>query len=187
MQILIENAQVHDQAMLKQLSTGSSVQVYGQVVASPAKGQAVELQAESIQMIGWADPAQYPLQKKRHTFEFLRALPQLRARTNALGAVARVRSNLSYAIHRFFHERGFLQVHTPIITTSDCEGAGEMFTVTSLERAALQGAQPFSQDFFGKRAGLTVSGQLQAEIYALSHGLGLYLWPNFSGGKLKHR
>ncbi len=148
-------------------------------MASPAKGQAVELRAEAITVIGWADPETYPLQKKRHSFEFLRTIAHLRPRTNALGAVARVRSTLSFAIHRFFHEHGFLQVHTPVITTSDCEGAGEMFTVTALEPAQLQGTLPFAGDFFGRRAGLTVSGQLQAEIYALSHGRVYTFGPTF--------
>ena len=152
---------------------------HGLLVASPAKGQTVEVRAERIEVIGWADPETYPLQKKRHSFEFLRSIAHLRPRTNALGAVARVRSALSFAIHRFFHEHGFLQVHTPVITTSDCEGAGEMFTVTALEPGQLQGPDPFNNDFFGRRAGLTVSGQLQAEIFALSHGRVYTFGPTF--------
>ena len=168
----------YDDESLK-LAAGAALRIQGQLVASPASGQAVEVQASAITVLGPADPATYPLQKKRHSFEFLRSITHLRSRTNALGAVARVRSALSFAVHRFFHEQGFLQVHTPVITTSDCEGAGEMFTVTALEPAALQGTEPFAADFFGRRAGLTVSGQLQAEIFALSHGRVYTFGPTF--------
>ena len=179
LQVIAEEHLANFEAEVKKLSTGCSLRVQGVLVASPAKGQAVEVRAESVTVIGWADPETYPLQKKRHSFEFLRSITHLRSRTNALGAVARVRSTLSFAIHRFFHEQGFLQVHTPVITTSDCEGAGEMFTVTALEPGQLQGRDPFAGDFFGKRAGLTVSGQLQAEIYALSHGRVYTFGPTF--------
>jgi len=149
---------------IKNLATGSSVTVTGQLKESPAKGQAVELHASKIEVVGGADPETYPLQKKRHSFEFLRELSHLRPRTNALGAVGRVRSRLSFAVHNYFQQRDFIQVHTPIITTSDCEGAGEMFEV----RAGSQKGK--DEHFFGKEAGLTVSGQLQAEVYALSLG-----------------
>ncbi len=149
---------------IKQLSTGSSVMVEGELKESPAKGQDVELHASRFRVIGKADPETYPLQKKRHSFEFLRELSHLRPRTNALGAVSRVRSRLSYAVHQFFQERGFIQVHTPIITTSDCEGAGEMFQVTTGQEKTK------AENFFGRPAGLTVSGQLQAEVYALALG-----------------
>ena len=179
LQVLADSALANYEDEIKRLATGCSLRVRGELVSSPAKGQAVEVRAESIEVIGWADPETYPLQKKRHSFEFLRSIVHLRPRTNALGAVARVRSALSFAIHRFFHEQGFLQVHTPIITTSDCEGAGEMFTVTALEPSQLQGKEPFVGDFFGRRAGLTVSGQLQAEIYALSHGRVYTFGPTF--------
>jgi asparaginyl-tRNA synthetase len=178
-QVIAEDQLDNYESEVKKLSTGCSLRVQGDLVSSPAKGQAVEVRAASIEVIGWADPETYPLQKKRHSFEFLRSIAHLRPRTNALGAVARVRSALSFAIHRFFHQQGFLQVHTPVITTSDCEGAGEMFTVTALEPGQLQGAAPFADDFFGRRAGLTVSGQLQAEIYALSHGLVYTFGPTF--------
>ncbi len=178
-QVIAEDQLDNYESEVKKLSTGCSLRVQGDLVSSPAKGQAVEVRAASIEVIGWADPETYPLQKKRHSFEFLRSIAHLRPRTNALGAVARVRSALSFAIHRFFHQQGFLQVHTPVITTSDCEGAGEMFTVTALEPGQLQGAAPFAGDFFGRRAGLTVSGQLQAEIYALSHGLVYTFGPTF--------
>lgn len=179
LQVIVEDQLDNYESEVKKLSTGCSLRVQGALVASPAKGQAVEVRAASIEVIGWADPETYPLQKKRHSFEYLRSIAHLRPRTNALGAVARVRSALSFAIHRFFHQQGFLQVHTPVITTSDCEGAGEMFTVTALEPGQLQGASPFAGDFFGRRAGLTVSGQLQAEIYALSHGLVYTFGPTF--------
>jgi asparaginyl-tRNA synthetase len=149
---------------IKQLTTGCSVRIRGQLKESPAKGQEVEIHADEIIVVGLADPKTYPLQKKRHSFEFLRDLSHLRPRTNALGAVSRVRSRLSYGVHQFFQEKGFFQVHTPIITTSDCEGAGEMFEVTT------PGQKGEGQHFFGQRAGLTVSGQLQAEVYALSLG-----------------
>lgn len=149
---------------IKQLTTGCSVRIRGQLKESPAKGQEVEIHADEIIVVGLADPKTYPLQKKRHSFEFLRDLSHLRPRTNALGAVSRVRSRLSYGVHQFFHEKGFFQVHTPIITTSDCEGAGEMFEVTT------SGQKGKGQHFFGQSAGLTVSGQLQAEVYALSLG-----------------
>ncbi|MFT5701837.1 MAG: asparaginyl-tRNA synthetase [Desulforhopalus sp.] len=149
---------------IKNLSTGASVVVRGFLKESPAKGQAVELHAESFLVIGDADPETYPLQKKRHSFEFLREMSHLRPRTNALGAVGRVRSRLSYGVHQFFQERGFAQVHTPIITTSDCEGAGEMFQVTATKEKGK------NEHFFGRPAGLTVSGQLQAEVYAMALG-----------------
>ncbi len=142
------------------LTAGCAVEVTGVVKESPAKGQEIEVQATEVNIVGWADPETYPLQKKRHSFEYLREISHLRPRTNALGAVARVRSRLTMAIHSFFQERGFIQVHTPIITTSDCEGAGEMFQI----KGGKEG------EFFGRPAGLTVSGQLQAEVYALSLG-----------------
>lgn len=147
---------------IKKLSAGCSIIISGRLQESPAKGQAVELLATGVQVLGWADPESYPLQKKNHSFEFLRSISHLRPRTNALGAVARVRSRLSYGVHTFFQERGFVQVHTPIITTSDCEGAGEMFQVVTPSASAGESGG----GFFGRPAGLTVSGQLQAEVYA---------------------
>ena len=179
LQVIADATLANYDGEIRKLATGAALRIQGQLVASPASGQAVEVQASAITVLGPADPATYPLQKKRHSFEFLRSITHLRSRTNALGAVARVRSALSFAVHRFFHEQGFLQVHTPVITTSDCEGAGEMFTVTALEPAALQGPDPFAADFFGRRAGLTVSGQLQAEIFALSHGRVYTFGPTF--------
>lgn len=149
---------------VSKLSAGCAVTVKGLLKESPAKGQNVEVEAQSVLVVGWADPEVYPLQKKRHSFEYLREMSHLRPRTNALGSVARVRSRLTMAVNSFFQERGFLQVHTPIITTSDCEGAGEMFQVRAT------GEKEGCDGFFGKQAGLTVSGQLQAEVYALALG-----------------
>ncbi|GAB4386427.1 MAG: asparagine--tRNA ligase [Elainellaceae cyanobacterium] len=157
---------------MRRVNTGASVEIAGTLVESPAKGQRIELQANSIQVYGEADPETYPLQKKRHSFEFLRTIGHLRSRTNTLGAVFRVRNACSTAIHNFFQERGFLWVHTPIITASDCEGAGELFTVTTLKLDQVplneSKAIDYEQDFFGKRAYLTVSGQLEAEIMAMA-------------------
>jgi asparaginyl-tRNA synthetase len=161
-----------DHAAVRVLGTGAAVDVTGDLVPSPAQGQAFELTARTVTVVGPADES-YPLQKKRHTFEYLRTIAHLRPRSNTFGAVFRVRNTLAYAIHRFFQERGFLYVHTPIITGSDCEGAGEMFTVTTLPLEALpktEGQIDFSQDFFGQRTGLTVSGQLEAELFALAFG-----------------
>jgi asparaginyl-tRNA synthetase len=164
------------------LSTGSAVMCEGTLVASPGKGQKFELRAAAVTVFGPA-PADYPLQKKHHSFEFLREIGHLRPRTNTIAAVARLRSSLSLAVHRFFQERGFYYVHTPIITTSDCEGAGEMFRVTTLAlenvpRDATNGVD-FAKDFFGKKASLTVSGQLEGEIYAMALGQVYTFGPTF--------
>ncbi len=172
LQVVIGQDVPHASESLKRMSTGASVEISGTLVESPAKGQRVELQAASVTVYGEADPETYPLQKKRHSFEFLREIGHLRGRTNTLGAVFRVRNACSAAIHQFFQERGFLWVHTPIISASDCEGAGEMFTVTQFNLNKLpldaQKQVDFSQDFFGKQAYLTVSGQLEAEIMAMA-------------------
>lgn len=158
--------------ILKQLNTGASVEVSGVLVASPAKGQRIELKASSVKVYGEADPETYPLQKKRHSFEFLRTIGHLRSRTNTLSAVFRVRNACANAIHQFFQEQDFLWVHAPIITANDCEGAGELFNVTSLDLKDVPKTDDqevdFSQDFFGRRAYLTVSGQLQAEVMAMA-------------------
>jgi asparaginyl-tRNA synthetase len=158
--------------VVKRLNTGASLEVSGVLVPSPGQGQRIELKAETVTVYGEADPETYPLQKKRHSFEFLRTIGHLRSRTNSYGAVFRVRNACSNAIHQFFQERGFLWVHTPIITASDCEGAGEMFAVTSLDlkQVPLTETQAidYSQDFFGRPAYLTVSGQLEAEIMAMA-------------------
>jgi asparaginyl-tRNA synthetase len=153
---------------VSRVGTGAALEVRGTIAESPAAGQRYELQAEEITVIGPADEA-YPLQKKRHSFEYLRTIAHLRPRSNTFGAVFRVRSMLAQAIHRFFAERGFLYVHTPIITASDCEGAGEMFRVTTLDMARpplVDGEVDYSGDFFGQGAGLTVSGQLEGELFA---------------------
>ena len=167
---------------ISKLQSGCSVRIKGTVVKSSGKGQTVELQADKIEALGWADPDYYPLQKKRHSFEFLRTIAHLRPRSNTLGAVMRVRNAMSMAIHRFFQEKGFLYIHTPIITGSDCEGAGEMFRVTSFDLDNIpqkNGKTDFEKDFFNSPAHLTVSGQLEAETYALSMGNVYTFGPTF--------
>ncbi len=151
------------------LTTGTSVSLTGTLSPSPGQNQDAELAVSGIEILGDCPADSYPLQKKRHSMEFLREIAHLRPRTNTIGAVARVRSSLSYAIHTFFNERGYQYVHTPVITASDCEGAGEMFQVTTLpldNPPRTEEGIDYSKDFFGKRASLTVSGQLEAEIYA---------------------
>ena len=168
--------------VIRSLTTGSCLRVRGKLVPSPAKGQEVELIADDIEIYGTAPAETYPLQKKRHSFEFLREIAHLRPRTNSLGSMSRIRSHLTYAAHSFFQERDFFQIHTPLITTSDCEGAGEMFSVTSLDLANLplkNNEVDFSRDFFGCPASLTVSGQLEAEAYALSLGRVYTFGPTF--------
>jgi asparaginyl-tRNA synthetase len=167
---------------VKKLIAGCSLTVTGEVKASPAKGQPTELHADSVTVHGWADAETYQLQKKRHSFEFLRTLAHLRPRTNTFGAVTRVRNQVSRSIHDFFQERGFLYIPTPIITSSDCEGAGELFKVTTLDLAKVpvQGGGPdFAADFFHRPAFLTVSGQLQAEIFACALGKVYTFGPTF--------
>ncbi|MFM6735277.1 MAG: asparagine--tRNA ligase, partial [Microcystis panniformis] len=164
LQVILESTLPDYENVLKTISTGTAIAVSGNLVPSPGKGQNIELKAAEITLYGDC-PADYPLQKKRHSFEFLRTIAHLRARTNTLGAVMRVRNACSTAIHSFFQEKGFIWVHTPIITDNDCEGAGELFTVTSLD---LKKPANFAEDFFGKRAYLTVSGQLQAEVMAMA-------------------
>ena len=172
LQVVLDADLPNSADILKQLSTGASVEVSGTLVESPAKGQRIELKAQAVTVVGESDAQTYPLQKKRHSFEFLRSLGHLRSRTNTLGAVFRVRNAASTAIHQFFQERGFMWVHTPILTASDCEGAGEMLAVTSLDlkNVPLTDTKEidYSQDFFGKPAYLTVSGQLEAEVMAMA-------------------
>ncbi|MFP4179025.1 MAG: asparagine--tRNA ligase [Spirochaetaceae bacterium] len=172
LQVVVDNdGKAASAEELSRVHTGASVEVSGRLVSSPGKNQSVELQAESVTLVGEASPEQYPLQKKRHSFEFLREIAHLRPRTNTFGAVTRVRNSLSYAIHTFYQERGFFYIHTPIISTSDCEGAGEMFQVTTLpleEVPKENGRVKYEDDFFGTQASLTVSGQLQVESYACS-------------------
>ena len=159
---------------LRPITTGASIHVTGLLVESQGKGQTCEVQAATLEIYGTADPEQYPLQKKGHTLEFLREKAHLRPRTNTFGAILRMRSNLAFAIHKFFHEKGFFYLHTPLITSSDCEGAGAMFQVTTLPLNDLprtdDGAVDYSQDFFGKPTALTVSGQLEGELGATAIG-----------------
>ncbi len=159
-QIVVERS-LPDFEQLARIGTGAALKVTGRLVASPSPGQPVEVAAETILVVGAADES-YPLQKKRHSFEYLRSIAHLRPRSNTFGAVFRLRSKLAQGIHRFFAERNFLYVHTPIITASDCEGGGEMFRVTTLDA----GERDFSNDFFGEKTGLTVSGQLEGELFA---------------------
>ncbi len=171
LQVIIDRNSREVTDTLNRVSTGASVSCTGRLAESPGKNQKVELHADTIELIGEAPPESYPLQKKRHSFEFLREIAHLRPRTNTIGAVARVRNAMSRAVHTFFQERDFLYIHTPIITTSDCEGAGEMFQVTTLPLNQVpmrEGSPDYSRDFFQKPANLTVSGQLEAEIYALA-------------------
>lgn len=182
LQVVLDQEMADYEQVLKSLSTGASVEVEGVLVASPAKGQRVELKAEKVVVYGEADE-NYPLQKKRHSFEFLRTIAHWRSRTNTLGAVFRVRNACAAAVHEFFQQRGFLWVHTPIITGNDCEGAGELLAVTSLDlknvpRMDGQGVD-YSQDFFGKPAYLTVSGQLEAEVMAMAFGNVYTFGPTF--------
>ena len=173
LQVLIDGSVPGYDKAISDVTTGASVSINGTVKASPGKGQRIEVHAESFEVLGTADPATFPLQKKGHSFEFLREIAHLRPRTNTFGAIARVRNCISRSIHNFFQSRGFLYINTPIITTSDCEGAGEMFQVTTLDLArlaALQTEIDWKQDFFGKPASLTVSGQLEGEIFATSVG-----------------
>lgn len=172
LQVILNNNLADYENILKQLNTGTSLVIEGILVESPAKGQRLELQAKSVTIYGECDPETYPLQKKRHSFEFLRTIGHLRGRTNTMGAVMRIRNACAHAIHQFFQEKGFLWVHTPIITASDCEGAGELFTVTNFNLQNIpnneNGKIDYVQDFFGRQAYLTVSGQLEAEIMAMS-------------------
>ena len=198
LQLIVDSSVPDYGALIKDLSTGASLHAVGEIKESPGKGQRIEVHVRSLRVLGTADPVTYPLQKKGHSFEFLREKAHLRPRTNSFGALARVRNTICFAIHEFFQSRGFLYVHTPIITTSDCEGAGQQFQVTTLDLARLaalrqvpsgksqvkEGVAPpeglslgtqhsaldYSSDFFGQKAGLTVSGQLEGETYACALG-----------------
>ncbi|NQT94339.1 MAG: asparagine--tRNA ligase, partial [Lentisphaerae bacterium] len=157
-QVVADEGLANYETEIRHLSTGCSVRVRGRIVESPGTGQAVEVHADAVDVLGHADPEAYPLQKKKISLERLREIAHLRPRTNTFGAVTRIRSELAFATHNFFRENGFHHVHTPIITASDCEGAGEMFRVI--------GAGDSPQDFFSKPTFLTVSGQLEGEAYA---------------------
>ncbi|MEM8677931.1 MAG: asparagine--tRNA ligase [Planctomycetota bacterium] len=181
-QVIADGELPNYEAEIKQLTAGCSVTVHGTVKASGGKGQATEIQASQVEWVGTAEPESYPLQKKRHSFEKLREWAHLRPRTNTFGAVARVRNRITQSIHQFFQEDDFLYVHTPIITASDCEGAGEMFRVTTLnleEVPKQNGAVDYAADFFDRPSYLTVSGQLNAEIYACALGKVYTFGPTF--------
>jgi asparaginyl-tRNA synthetase len=171
---VVANTEVISADLLKNVTTGACIAVKGNLVASPGKGQNVEIQATGIEIYGTCDPDTYPLQKKGHSMEFLREIAHLRFRTNTFGAVFRMRHAMAFAIHKFFNEKGFFYLHTPIITGSDAEGAGEMFHVTNLDLSNIpkdkEGAVDYSSDFFGKPTNLTVSGQLEGELGALALG-----------------
>jgi asparaginyl-tRNA synthetase len=186
---IIHNIQVvadpnkFDEELLKQITTGASVSVTGTLVESKGQEQPVEIQATEIEVYGTADPEKFPLQKKGHTLEFLREIAHLRPRTNTFGAVFRIRHAMAFAIHKYFNDRGFFYLHSPIITGSDAEGAGEMFHVTTLDLNKIprneEGSIDFKKDFFGKETNLTVSGQLEGELAALALGLVYTFGPTF--------
>ena len=172
-----------DEALLKRITTGAAVHIKGNLVESQGKGQKVEIQVTSIDILGDSDPDEYPIQPKKHTFEFLRENAHLRTRTNTFSAVMRLRSSLSFAVHKYFNENGFYHMHTPIVTGSDAEGAGEMFRVSALDPKnpplTKDGDIDYKEDFFGKETNLTVSGQLEAETYAMSLGKVYTFGPTF--------
>ena len=173
LQIVVDVNQFEEE-LLKRITTGASIEAEGVLVASQGTGQSVELQAQRLLVFGTADPAEYPLQKKGHSLEFLREIAHLRPRTSTFGAVLRLRHHMAFAIHKFFNDRGFFYLHTPLITSSDAEGAGAMFRVTTLPPIdtpmTQSGAVDWSQDFFGKMTSLTVSGQLEGELGATALG-----------------
>lgn len=181
-QVVADNEKFGDE-YLKPITTGACISVTGTLVESLGKGQTVEIQANEIEIYGAADPETYPLQKKGHTLEFLREIAHLRPRTNTFGAIFRIRHHMAMAIHRFFHDRGFFYFHTPILTASDCEGAGQMFQVTTLNLYDLKkdesGSIDYNNDFFGKQTSLTVSGQLEGELAAMSMGSIYTFGPTF--------
>ncbi len=180
---LVVDPNTFDEELLKRISTGACIRAKGTIVASAGSGQATEMQVSELSVYGEADPETYPLQKKGHTLEFLREIAHLRPRTNTFGAVLRIRHNMAFAIHKYFNDRGFFYLHSPIITGSDAEGAGEMFHVTNFEIGnpprTEDGAIDYSQDFFGKETNLTVSGQLEGELGAMALGKIYTFGPTF--------
>lgn len=173
LQVIIDNNLDNYNETIQLITTGASVEISGKLIKSPGEKQSIELQAVNVKVIGVASADDYVLQKKRHSFEYLRTIAHLRPRTNTFGSVARVRNAMSYAIHKYFQERNFLYIHTPIITSSDCEGAGEMFQVTTLPLdniPLIENQIDYSKDFFNKKASLTVSGQLAGETHACALG-----------------
>ena len=182
MQVVVDHS-LFDAEILKDITTGAAVSIIGKLTESQGRGQSVEIQASAIEIYGKADPNSYPLQKKGHSMEFLREIAHLRPRTNTFGAVFRIRHHMAYAIHKFFHDRGFFYFHTPLITASDAEGAGAMFEVTTLDLnnppRTKEGGIDYSQDFFGRRTNLTVSGQLEGELAATALGAIYTFGPTF--------
>lgn len=180
---IVVDGEKFDEEYLKPITTGASISVNGTLVQSQGKGQNVEIQANEIEIYGTADANTYPLQKKGHSIEFLREIAHLRPRTNTFGAIFRIRHNMAYAIHKFFHDKGFFYFHTPIITGSDCEGAGQMFQVTTMDLGNVKkkedGSIDYSEDFFGKPTSLTVSGQLEGELAATALGQIYTFGPTF--------
>lgn len=184
LQVVVDlDEKIVDEKVLAEVTTGAAVRIKGILIPSLGSEQAVELKASKIEVLGPADPTTYPLQPKKHSFEFLREIAHLRFRTNTFGAIFRMRHQMTYAIHTFFHERGFFNIHTPIITGSDCEGAGAMFRVTTLDPKnpplLPDGNIDWSQDFFGRSTNLTVSGQLEAELAAMALGKVYTFGPTF--------
>ena len=171
---IVAEAERFDEELLKRITTGASLAVSGQLVASMGSGQSVEIQADEIEVLGDCDPMRFPLQKKDTTLEYLRSVAHMRLRTNTFGAVLRIRNAMAFAIHKFFNEKGFVYLHTPLITESDAEGAGDMFQVTTMDLKSIpldkKGNVDFSKDFFGKKTSLTVSGQLEGELGATAVG-----------------
>jgi asparaginyl-tRNA synthetase len=169
---VVVDLSVIPESLLQEIHTGAALSITGELIESPGSGQKVEMQAKNLEILGKADPDEYPLQPKKHSLEFLREIAHLRFRTNTFGAITRVRHALIYAVHKFFNDKGFVNIHSPIITGSDAEGAGEMFRVTTLDLNNIprneDGSINFSNDFFGKETNLTVSGQLEAELAALA-------------------
>lgn len=182
MQVVVDHS-LFDAEILKDITTGAAISIIGKLTESQGRGQSVEIQASAIEIYGKADPNSYPLQKKGHSMEFLREIAHLRPRTNTFGAVFRIRHHMAYAIHKFFHDRGFFYFHTPLITASDAEGAGAMFEVTTLDLnnppRTKEGGVDYSQDFFGRRTNLTVSGQLEGELAATALGAIYTFGPTF--------
>lgn len=182
LQLVIDREKFGDD-LRKRLTTGAAIRAIGQLVESKGKGQSTEVIVEALEVLGDADPEKFPIQMKRHTLEFLREKAHLRFRTSTFGAVFRIRHGLSFAIHKYFNDRGFFNLHTPIITASDAEGAGEMFKVTTLELGnpprTEEGSIDFTEDFFGREANLTVSGQLEAELGAMALGKVYTFGPTF--------
>jgi len=180
---LVADAEKFNEESLREVTTGACISATGTLVASQGKGQTVEIQVKIIEVLGTADPEKYPLQKKGHSLEFLREIAHLRPRTNTFGAVLRVRHAMAYAVHKYFNDHGFYYVHTPIITGSDAEGAGQMFRVTTLDLAnpprTEAGAVDYGEDFFGKSTNLTVSGQLEGEVAAMALGQIYTFGPTF--------